>query len=169
MEYSLGYTIYQTRRKLILLTLVTGMDMCRDGLLIWSFNGKLICMIDFIAMIDHQSLKPDIDDAMMWRFNSDGVYSTKCFCLSMEKLIVNNSIGSPSTCLAWKGLALPQMKILVWFLLQGSLNIRERLIMLKVIPLVAAVYPLCVMAMESIAYLFFECNCSWKVWADSLA
>ena len=49
-------------------------------------------------------------------------------------MVVSNSVGFPVACLTWKGPALPRAEILVWFVLQGCLNTRERLANLHIIP-----------------------------------
>ena len=62
----------------------------------------------------------------------------------------------------------PHAEILVWFTLQGKLNTRERLAVLKVIPPMAAICPFCHSAVESISHVLFVCDFSWNLWANCL-
>lgn len=68
--------------------------------------------------------------------------------------------------LAWRGLAPPRAEILVWFVLHGRLNTKERLARLNIIPLSAALCPLCSLENETVEHLFFECMRSWRIWSD---
>ena len=86
----------------------------------------------------------------------------------MENSIANISVGTPAASWAWNGLAPPRVDILVWLVLQGRLNTKERLAVLHIIPLVAAVCPFCVSTVGSIAHIFIECKYSWRLWADCL-
>ena len=122
----------------------------------------------FIIIIEQHSLKPDGEDIFLWRFDSSGSFSSKSFSSIVKSYVAANSVGSFYASLAWKGLAPPRAEILVWFTLQGKLNTRERLAILKVIPPVAAICPFCRSAVESIFHVLFVCDFSWIIWANYL-
>ena len=92
--------------------------------------------------------------------------------MHVEKLNANSSLGTPTTSLEWKGLAPPCAEILVWFVLQGRLNSKERLAKLGIIPRgddLCSLCSLCSSASESVYHLFFKCMLSWKLWMDYIA
>ena len=107
-------------------------------------------------------MRLDLDNVMEWRFSSNGVYSTKPFCLKVENSIANISVGTPAASQAWNGLTPPCTEILVRFVLQGRLNTTKRLVVLHIIPPVATVCPFCVLAVESIAHIFIDFRYSWR-------
>ena len=57
------------------------------------------------------------------------------FLLTLLQKRIHDLTKPPSECLAWKGLAPPTAEILVWFILQGRLNTKERLGRLNIIPM----------------------------------
>ena len=95
-------------------------------------------------------LKHGDDDQITWRYHSPSVLSTKAFCRKVESMVASNTIGTRSARLAWKGLASPHAEILVWFVLQGWLNTREKLAKFNIIPPVVAVCPFYCEAVETV-------------------
>ena len=75
-------------------------------------------------------------------------------------MVASNSVGFPMACLAWKGLAPPCAEILVWFVLQGHLNTKERLAKFLIISPTATICPFCVSAFESMDHILFGCMLS---------
>ena len=92
----------------------------------------------------------------------------KSFFNQIDMMRTNNPQGIPTTALVWKGLAPPRVEILAWFVLQGQLNTKKRLVGLNIIPSTLALCPLCLLANEYVEHLFFECMVSWKIWANYL-
>ena len=84
-------------------------------------------------------------------------------------LIANSSLGTPTVSLAWKCLAPPRAEILVWFVLQGRFNTKERLARLNIIQTGDDSCPLCSGASEIVDHLFFGCLISWNLWMDCYA
>lgn len=120
-----------------------------DGLvwrwtLIWRrdfFQWEIPLFEDLQHILQQPVLNSLENDSVLWRFNPLGQFSTKTFCNHVTNLVGMNSIGDISARLAWKGLAPPRAKLLVWFVLQGKLNIRARLVNPNILPPVAAVCP----------------------------
>ena len=90
-----------------------------------------------------------------------GIFSVKSFNLEVESRYVRSSLGTPAACLAWKGLAPPHAEILVWFVLQGRLNTKERLMKLNIISTGSDLRPFFSEASETVEHLFFDCHCGW--------
>ena len=136
----------------------------RRDFLQWEFD----LFEQFLSLLQQHGLKHGEDDQIAWRYHSSGVFSTKAFCRKVESTVASNTIGAPSTRLAWKGLAPPRAKILVWFVLQGQLNTRKKLARFNIIPSVATVCPLCCEVVETVEHILCECMLSWNIWSDCM-
>ena len=64
----------------------------------------------------------------------------------------------------WHGLAPTKAELLVWLLIRGRLNTKERLHRLNIMRNDGISCPLCNSEVESIFHLIFFCNFVWKLW-----
>ena len=64
----------------------------------------------------------------------------------------------------WRGPAPSKAELLVWFLILGRLNTRDRLRRLNVLRINDLSCPLCNSKVESTSHLFFSCKFAWELW-----
>ena len=65
----------------------------------------------------------------------------------------------------WRGLCPPKAELLVWLLLLGRINTKDRLQRLSVLQNNDLRCVLCNSCDETIAHLFFTCDYTWRVWS----
>ena len=113
-------------------------------------------------------MNPEERDVMMWKFHPFGMFSRRSFCSLVDSIVARNIVGSTIGRRVWKGLAPLRVELLVWFVFQGSLNTKDKLSILNIIPPVATVCLMCSSVAKSIKHTFFKCVYSWRMWIDSL-
>ena len=109
-----------------------------------------------------------LDGIILWRYDVSGEYTIKSFSLQIFRSIVSSLSIYSQAKIAWKGVAPPRVKILVWFILLERLNTKDRLCCFGSIPANDSQCVLCSNNAESIQHLFFECPVAWMFWHSYL-
>ena len=65
----------------------------------------------------------------------------------------------------WQNLVPAKAELLVWFLVQGRLNTKERLHRLQVLINNDTMCPICNLGVENLSHLFFSCEFAWDIWS----
>ena len=107
-------------------------------------------------------------DKNIWSYHNSGAFSSKSFSESVLKLQAVGVDSFKHAAKVWCKMAPPKVELLVWFLVLGKLNTKDRLISLNIIPASEGKCVLCGEHVESIGHLFFSCNYSWKLWCSCL-
>ena len=105
-------------------------------------------------------------DRNIWCFRNDRGFTTISFSDEVLKLQNRDVDSFKFAAKAWYKMAPPKVEMLVWFLLLGKLNTKDRLVNLNILPRSKANCVLCNEHMENIGHLFFSCNYSWKLWCS---
>ena len=137
----------------------------------WRRNFLLWEQDLFQQLLDCLPQSPFMDgeeDAYIWKFGNNGVFSIISSILQVQRFILNNNLASSVISKAWLGIVPPHAKILVWFVLQERLNTRERLCKLAILQPIEAICPFCNQEVESVTHVFYTCYVSWNIWADIL-
>ena len=119
-------------------------------------------------MLNKTQIQIEKDDKCYWSFQKFCRFSTKSFTKSVLKLQSdNNELIQHATKVCCK-IAPPKVELLVWFLVLGKLNTKDRLANPNIITNGNVNCVLCNSHVESIDHLFFSCNYSWKLWCSYL-
>ena len=70
--------------------------------------------------------------------------------------------------MVWKGLAPPRVELLVWFILLGRLNTKDRLCRFNYIVAEDSLCVFCTNDQETISHLFFTCPFAWRFWHNCM-
>ena len=115
-------------------------------------------------MLEQTRLFNDQVDKVWWPHDSSGRFSTQ----SMVKKLYEMKVLATQTVLNinifWRGLVPPKAELLLWFALQGRLNIMDRLRRLGVLRNEDYRCVLCRQTEETLPHLLYTCDFSWKVW-----
>ncbi|QHO32580.1 uncharacterized protein DS421_8g251040 [Arachis hypogaea] len=107
-----------------------------DGLeWIWNFQWRRELFQWELELVHqlHERLRPvrmslENEDAVVWKFDNTGVFSTKSFLQIIQTETLSEEITSYSfTRAIWKGLVPPRIELFGWFVLVGRINTKERL------------------------------------------
>ena len=115
-------------------------------------------MLNNVRLIDDQS------DRVCWSFDKSGVFSVRSF---LEKLILEKDCCVQNSIIVskvWRGLVPPKAELLLWFVVQGRLNTKDRLRRMNLLSSADYRCVLCFDEDENLPHLFFTCPFSWKVW-----
>ena len=63
----------------------------------------------------------------------------------------------------------PKVELLIWFVILGKLNMKDRILRLNIVSSLDVKYVLCNEHEESIEYLFFTCKYAWELWSSFLS
>lgn len=63
-----------------------------------------------------------------------------------------------------KGLVLYRVEIIIWFVLFGRMNIRDKLFRFKIIKIEEVECSIFKFEIESVNYLFIYCEFLWRIW-----
>ena len=119
-------------------------------------------------LLGQTHLQRDHIDKNIWYYHNSGGFSSKSVYDYVLKLQAASVAFFKYTAKVWCKLAPPKVELLVWFLVLGNLNTKDRLVRLNTLPSPDAVSVLCDDHVESIGHLFFSCNYSWKSWCSCL-
>ncbi|XP_072056371.1 uncharacterized protein [Arachis hypogaea] len=144
-----------------------------DGLeWIWNFQWRRELFQWELELVHqlHERLRPvrmslENEDAVVWKFDNTGVFSTKSFLQIIQTETLSEEITSYSfTRAIWKGLVPPRIELFGWFVLVGRINTKERLNRLGVDIHSDTICVLCHKGVENIEHLFLRCEVTWQVW-----
>ena len=129
------------------------------------FQWELDLFNQFQQVLEQAQLTENQEDRSWWRFHNSGRYSVHSF---LKKVYEQKGLVSHNTSFAacvWKGVAPPKVELLLWFILLGRLNTKDRLLWLNILPADNYRCVICNEGEESISHLFFTCNFAWRVWS----
>ncbi|MED6113242.1 hypothetical protein PIB30_118904 [Stylosanthes scabra] len=115
-------------------------------------------------------MRIDQVDTLIWKHDNKCIFSVKSFVSVLYKN--NNREVEPNMYAfaknLWKGLVPPRVELLVWFVILGKMNTKDRLFEIGMIRDVDANCVLCDAEWESVYHLFFGCKASLAIWDEAL-
>ncbi|KHM99058.1 hypothetical protein glysoja_024358, partial [Glycine soja] len=107
-----------------------------------------------------------VKDIIVWKAESNGVYSTKS---AYSLMLKSNDSGSQAgiSKLIWNLNIPPRAAIFMWRLLKDRLPTKRNLLRRNV-DIQDAVCPLCGQGQEDVGHLFFNCERTTKLWWESM-
>ena len=149
---------------------ITDMGIWDDGVWNWRFEWRRRLFSweehmvgDLLLAITQHSLIERVEDDWLGSFDSSSSFSVSSFSLQVFKKSFGASTEWIQGRKAWRGLASPLAELLMWFILQGRLNIKERLRRLNCLNSNDSRCMFCVNVVESLEHLFFTYSVSWQV------
>ncbi|XP_020972821.1 uncharacterized protein LOC110269371 [Arachis ipaensis] len=143
---------------------------------IWNFHWRRELFqweMDLVHHL-HDRLRPvrlsmDRDDAIVWKFDKKGVFSTSSVLQVIQSETLTGEITSYSfTSAIWSSVVPSRVELFGWFVLVGRVNTKERLSRLGVIPSTDNACVLCKKEIECVQHLFLLCEVTWQVWCTWL-
>ena len=132
----------------------------RRNLFSWEQN----MIQDLLNDINQHSFIEGLDDALLWKFDSSGIFSVKSFSLQVIRDTISSMSVLPQVSLVWKNLAPLRVELLVWFILMERLSTKDRLIRYNCTSVNDPTCVLCSDGVESVRHLFFTCSATWALW-----
>ncbi|XP_006588063.2 uncharacterized protein [Glycine max] len=130
------------------------------------FDHEQDIAVDFMQTINNIQIQPHLQDTMLWKADSSGVYSTK----SAYRLLLttNSQLPEPNIYKTIWNLNIPSRAVVFsWRLIKDRLHTRYNLLRRNVfIP--DQVCPLCGYYQEEAGHLFFNCKLTSGLWWESL-
>ena len=117
---------------------------------------------ELLEVLQQAHLNKDNVDSRNWAFDNTGVFSTKSFTDTVTK---NQVLAAR----VWCKVAPIKVELLVWFLVLGKLNAKDRLVSLNIIDSRESKCILCNEHDENIDHLFFLCEYARMLWCDCLS
>jgi hypothetical protein len=121
-------------------------------------SPEMVVHWEYIVMHAKLNHKAGVPDAVSWRLNANGIYSTK----SMYQFLERNLAGSHNKWI-WKSKIPLKIKIFLWQIFQNAILTRDNLKKRKWLG-----SPVCSFCLhnETAQHLFFECSNARVVWGN---
>ena len=117
------------------------------------------------SMLDQVTVIEDIQDKVWWSFHSSGCFSVKAFQYQYSQSQWQIHQFDTSVSRVWRGICPPKAELLLWLVLIGRINTKERLTRLNILHNNDIRCVLCKTYDEDINHLFFTCHFAWRVWS----
>ena len=132
------------------------------------FEYELTDFYELQSLLNQNTLIRDVVDRAVWMHHSSGDYEVKSFLNLMLHPQQNYQDMFTYANVVWKSLTPPKSELLLWFLLLGKLNTKDRLIRFNIRQGLDSKCVLCNQEEESINHLFCCCPFTWRVWCTFL-
>ena len=119
---------------------------------------------NFYSVVNRLELRENTRDERMWAFNGSLGFFVSNFMLQVTKSLENGNTTTNQYSLAWKNSAPPRAQLLVWFILQGRLNTKDRLIRWGIPGIEDDRCIFCKEEPETLEHVFFSCRISSGIW-----
>ena len=119
-----------------------------------------------LVLLSSVSLKRDQHDSRKWSYHSFSIFSTKSFTQAILNMQTGNHGMYSHAAKVWRRVAPPKVEMLVWFVVLGKLNTKDRLAGLNIINNDDVCCVLCNDHEESIEHLFFSYKYAWQLWCS---
>lgn len=113
-------------------------------------------------------VKRENNDRRIWCLQNWGTFFTKSFIEAVFKLQVDDQELFKHAAKVWCKIAPPKVELLVWFVVLGKLNTKDRLASLNIIDGAETMCVLCTEQEECIEHLIFSSKYAWQLWCFCL-
>ena len=113
-------------------------------------------------------LSADAHDQVVWRHNPSGLFSVRSFVDQYLKIQDSQMQAHNNFKNIWKGIKPPRMELLVWFVIIGRLNTKDRFARFNILQEDNSRCVLCKAEDETIDHLFVTCRFTWEIWCCCL-
>ena len=130
------------------------------------FDHEYEMAVAFMEEISDISIQQQVQDKMLWKADSSGVYSTK----SAYRLLMPSNSPFPSRRnfqILWQLKIPPRAAVFSWRLFRDRLPTRANLSR-RNIPIQDIMCPLCGCQQEEAGHLFFHCSMTRGLWWESM-
>ena len=124
----------------------------RRNLFVW----KLQLEKQLDEVLAQAGFKSDSNDRRIWCLQNSGTFSTNSFTEAVVKLQVGDQELFKHAAKVWCKIAPPKVELLVWFLVLGKLNTKDRFASFNIINGAETMCVLCNEKEECIKHLFFS-------------
>ena len=145
---------------------VSGYGVFNGGVHSFEWQKQLFFYLQ--VLLSNTILNQQVDDKLVWKHDSKGAYSVKCFVKMAERQTSAQMESHSIFKNIWKGLAYPRAELVVWFALMERLKTKDWLHKINIIDRNNLRCVLCNNADESVDYLLVNCCFAWNVWCVCL-
>ena len=127
-------------------------------------NRWYICRISQLQQVLNQAqMCRNGEDQVWWHFENSGTFSVKSFLDNVHDPHEHDADFRFAN-QVWHGLVPAKAELLLWFVILGRLNTKERLHRLNVIRSDDITCPMCNHEVESLSHVSFTCHFAWDIW-----
>ena len=130
------------------------------------FQWELQLYFQLQIVLQQINLVQEVNDYTRWKFHRSYGYSVKNFQQQYYLLQLQENQYDVFASKAWRNICPPKAELLLWLVLQGRVNTRNRLRRFNILRSDDSRCVLCEVADESVQHLFFTCQFAWKVWTS---
>ena len=125
------------------------------------FDWEIRQWNEFWGLISKSVLRQASNDQVCWRFENNGIFMIKSFCLELENRRGWSQFSHHNI---WGHGAPPKVEMFGWQVLQGRVAVKTNLHSIGCLPQGELACNFCKGEIESVDHLFLGCIKSWQIW-----